>query len=51
MARILMLFLAVLTLAMSAGFTTGCNTMEGFGEDLEEGGEALSDEARREKYD
>jgi predicted small secreted protein len=30
---------------------SGCNTAEGFGEDLEAAGEGLQDEAREEKYD
>lgn len=29
-----------------AAFTAGCNTMEGMGEDIESGGEAIQREAR-----
>ena len=51
MARILLLLFAAFALTMSTGMMTGCNTTEGFGEDLEATGEALSDKAREEKND
>lgn len=31
------------TLLMSAGLLTGCNTMEGAGEDIERGGEEIQE--------
>lgn len=31
------------TLLMGAGLLTGCNTMEGAGEDIESGGEAIQE--------
>jgi len=34
-----------LVLALAA-FTTGCNTMEGMGQDIERGGEKIQQEAR-----
>jgi predicted small secreted protein len=38
--------LALLALALSTVAMTACNTTKGFGEDLQSGGENLSDEAR-----
>lgn len=38
-------FLIPLLLALAA-FTTGCNTMEGMGQDIERGGEKIQHEAR-----
>ncbi|MFC3283297.1 entericidin A/B family lipoprotein [Litchfieldella rifensis] len=32
-------------LLMSASVLSGCNTLEGAGEDIEQGGEAIQDEA------
>lgn len=33
------------TLLMGAGLLTGCNTMEGAGQDIERGGEAIQESA------
>lgn len=33
------------TLLLGAGLLTGCNTMEGVGEDIEHGGEEMQDAA------
>ncbi len=41
MKRLLM----VLTLAGMAAWLTGCNTMEGLGQDIQKGGEKIEDEA------
>ena len=38
--------LALLAFALSTVALTACNTTKGFGEDLQSGGENLSDEAR-----
>lgn len=32
-------------LLLGGGLLTGCNTMEGFGQDVENAGEAIEDEA------
>jgi entericidin B len=37
--------LAIVLLALSAGALSACNTMEGAGEDMSEGGDAISDTA------
>lgn len=37
--------------AALAGSVTGCNTTEGLGKDIEEGGDAIKDKAREEKND
>ena len=37
---------AALFLATTIGMLAGCNTMEGAGMDIEQGGKALKDEAR-----
>lgn len=42
---------AVLAMVLTPFGPAGCNTAEGFGEDLESAGEGLQDEAREEKYD
>lgn len=41
--------LAVLFLAGVFGSIAGCNTMEGAGKDIEQGGKAIKDEAREQK--
>jgi predicted small secreted protein len=38
--------LALLALVLASVAMTACNTTKGFGEDLQSGGENLSDEAR-----
>ena len=43
--RILGLLLATLFLAGTAVTLTGCNTVEGAGKDIEQGGKAIKDEA------
>lgn len=35
----------IFVLLMSVSVLSGCNTMEGAGEDIERGGEAIQDEA------
>lgn len=35
----------IFVLLMSVSVLSGCNTMEGAGEDIESGGEAIQDEA------
>ncbi len=41
--RILSLIFAVSALAALSAFTAGCNTTEGFGEDVEAAGEEVQD--------
>lgn len=41
--------LATLYLAGALGTLTGCNTVEGMGKDIEQGGKALKDEAKEQK--
>ena len=43
--RIFVLLLATLFLAGAAATLTGCNTMEGAGKDIQQGGKAIKDEA------
>ncbi len=40
---------AVLFLAGAFGSLAGCNTVEGAGKDIQQGGKAMSDEAREQK--
>ena len=40
-------FLAVMMLLGILGTIAGCNTMRGFGQDLERGGEKIQDKAAR----
>ncbi len=35
----------VVTVVLAMGLTTGCHTAEGFGQDLEDAGEAIEEEA------
>jgi entericidin B len=44
--RILSSLLAALFFAGSLGSLAGCNTMEGAGKDIEQGGRAIKNEAR-----
>jgi len=41
--------LATLFLAGTAATLTGCNTVEGAGKDIQQGGKAIKDEAREHK--
>ena len=43
--RILVLLLSAFFLAGTAATLTGCNTFEGAGKDIQQGGKALEDEA------
>ncbi len=45
--RILVSLLATLFLAGVAATLTGCNTMEGAGKDIQQGGKAIKDEANQ----
>ena len=47
--RILASLLVTLFLASIAATVTGCNTMEGAGKDIEQGGKAIKDEANENK--
>jgi entericidin B len=47
--RIFVQLLATLFLACAVGAMTGCNTMEGAGQDIQKGGKAISDEAKEHK--
>lgn len=47
--RILSPLLAALFLAGSLGTLAGCNTMEGAGKDIEQGGRAIKNEAREQR--
>jgi entericidin B len=47
--RILSPLLAAFFLAGSFGSLAGCNTVEGAGKDIEQGGKAIKDEAREQK--
>lgn len=38
-------FIGFVVLSLSALFFTGCNTMEGMGEDVERGGEEIQEQA------
>lgn len=41
--------LATVFLAGAAGALTGCNTVEGAGKDIQQGGKAITDEANEHK--
>ncbi len=41
--------LATLFMTGLFGTLAGCNTMEGFGQDVQQGGRAIKDEAREQK--
>ena len=41
--------LALLYVAAAAGSLAGCNTMEGMGKDIEQGGKSIKDEAKEQK--
>ncbi len=47
--RIFVLLLATLFLAGTAVTLTGCNTVEGAGKDIQQGGKAIKDEANEHK--
>jgi entericidin B len=47
--KILVPLLAALFLAGVIGTVSGCNTMEGAGKDIEQGGKAIKDEAKEQK--
>ena len=47
--RILMSVLAALFMAGLVGSMTGCNTVEGAGKDIQQGGKAIKDEAAEHK--
>ena len=46
-----MRLLSLFALLSFAVVVSGCNTVEGFGRDLERGGEKLQDEAREERIE
>jgi len=48
-SRIFVTLLATLFLAGVIGTLSGCNTMEGAGKDIEQGGKAIKDEAKEQK--
>jgi len=47
--RIFASLLATLFFASAFGTLTGCNTVEGAGKDIQQGGAAISDEAKEQK--
>ena len=47
--RILKTLLAGLVIAGCLGTVAGCNTIEGAGRDIEQGGKAIKDEAREKR--
>jgi predicted small secreted protein len=47
--RIFMTLLTMLSIVGAAATFTGCNTVEGAGQDIEKAGGAISDEAREHK--
>ena len=47
--RVFLLLLSTLYLAGAAAALTGCNTVEGAGKDIEQGGKAIKDEASEHK--
>jgi entericidin B len=47
--KILALLMAALMLIGLVGTLPGCNTMEGAGKDIQQGGKAISDEAKEQK--
>jgi predicted small secreted protein len=48
-SRIFVPLLTTLFLAGVIGTLSGCNTMEGVGKDIEQGGKAIKDEAKEQK--
>ena len=48
-SRIFSALLATLFLAGAVGTLAGCNTIEGAGKDIQQGGQAIKDEAREQK--
>jgi predicted small secreted protein len=48
-SRILATLLATLFLTGAIGTLSGCNTIEGAGKDIEQGGKAVKEEAREQK--
>jgi predicted small secreted protein len=47
--RVFVSLLATLFLAGVIGPLSGCNTMEGAGKDIEQGGKAIKDEAKEQR--
>ncbi|HXQ53078.1 MAG TPA: entericidin A/B family lipoprotein [Stellaceae bacterium] len=47
--RIAMIALFALMLAATASILSACNTMEGAGQDIQQGGKALEDSAQKNK--
>ncbi|MFZ3086551.1 MAG: entericidin A/B family lipoprotein [Methylotenera sp.] len=47
--RVFMLLLTTIFLAGTAAALTGCNTVEGAGKDIEQGGKAIKEEASEHK--
>ena len=47
--KLLSTMLAALIMTGLLGTLGGCNTMEGFGQDMQQGGRAIKDEAREQK--
>ncbi len=47
--NIFSLLLATIFLAGTAATLTGCNTVEGAGKDIQQGGKAIKDEAKEHK--
>lgn len=47
--RIFVQLLTTLFLVSAVGAMTGCNTMEGAGKDIEQGGKAIKEEAKEHK--
>jgi entericidin B len=47
--KIFMSLLATLLFAGSLGSIAGCNTVEGAGKDIQQGGAAIKDEAREQR--
>ena len=48
-SRIFSVLLVTLFLAGAFGTLAGCNTIEGAGKDIQQGGQAIKDEAREQK--
>jgi len=48
--KFVMPLLAAMFLASSFGAVTGCNTVEGAGKDIQQGGKAIKDEANEHKH-
>jgi entericidin B len=47
--KIMATLMAALFMAGLVGTLPGCNTMEGAGKDIQQGGKAITDEAREQK--